>query len=124
MSAATATRLTRLDGEPRSAPAPPAHARDGTQLPVPHGLIRRQRPVVVTCCGDMPARKRPTPDGTVTARRVLLDGDRLNDRQSADQIGGSASPPERGAGRRCRPVWSRGLLSGSCALGGFELGAC
>ena len=33
-----------------------------------------RRPVVLPYRRDMPARKRPTPEDTVTARRVLLDG--------------------------------------------------
>jgi len=33
-----------------------------------------QRPVVLPYRRDMPARKRPAPEDTVTARRVLLDG--------------------------------------------------
>jgi hypothetical protein len=31
-------------------------------------------PVVLPYRRDMPARKRPAPEDTVTARRVLLDG--------------------------------------------------
>ena len=33
-----------------------------------------RRSVVLPYRGDMPARKRPAPEDTVTARRVLLDG--------------------------------------------------
>src|SRR5215831_19775451 len=32
------------------------------------------RPVVLPYRRDMPARKRPTPEDTVTARQILLDG--------------------------------------------------
>ena len=32
------------------------------------------RPVVLPYRRDMPARKRPTPEDTVTARQTLLDG--------------------------------------------------
>jgi hypothetical protein len=33
-----------------------------------------RRPVVLPYRRDVPARKRPTPEGTVTARQILLDG--------------------------------------------------
>jgi len=41
MSAAAAMRLTQLHGEPKPTLAGLAHARDGTEVPYCHGLIRR-----------------------------------------------------------------------------------
>jgi len=71
MSAAAATRLTQLHGEPESTLVWQAHARDATELPVLLGVIRRL--ITVTdrggtalssgaCIGMHPAAGRPITD--------------------------------------------------------------
>ena len=56
MSAAAAMRLTQLHGEPKSTLAGPAHARDGTEVPV---LPWRRRGAAAAWSSPPPFRRSP-----------------------------------------------------------------
>ena len=67
------TCVTQLIRQRRSVTRRRLHC--ATPIGGEHPLVRPpRRPVVLPYSRDMPAGKRPAPEDTVTARRVLLDG--------------------------------------------------